>query len=98
MDSAQHIVKLAGAVELVDRTMIELARANPAFRPTIETALIGQPEAILLVEFAGDDARCSCAAARAPGRADGRPGPARQRGRDARRSRRRRCGKCARPA
>ena len=43
------------AVELVDRTMIELARANPAFRPVIEAALIGAPEAILLVEFAGDD-------------------------------------------
>jgi FAD/FMN-containing dehydrogenase/NAD-dependent dihydropyrimidine dehydrogenase PreA subunit len=56
MDSAQHIVKLApSAVELVDRTMIELSRANPAFRPVIETALIGAPEAILLVEFSGDD-------------------------------------------
>ena len=43
------------AVELVDRTMIELSLANPAFRPTIETALIGRPEAILLVEFSGDD-------------------------------------------
>jgi FAD/FMN-containing dehydrogenase/Fe-S oxidoreductase len=56
MDSAQHIVKLGpSAVELVDRTMIELSRANPAFRPTIETALIGAPAAILLVEFSGDD-------------------------------------------
>jgi FAD/FMN-containing dehydrogenase/Fe-S oxidoreductase len=54
MDSAQHIVRLGPtAVELVDRTMIDLARANPAFRPVIETALIGAPEAILLVEFAG---------------------------------------------
>ncbi len=56
MESAQHIVKLKPtAVELVDRTMIELARANPAFRPVIERALIGQPEAILLVEFAGEE-------------------------------------------
>jgi FAD/FMN-containing dehydrogenase/Fe-S oxidoreductase len=56
MDAAQHIVTLApSAVELVDRTMIELARANPAFRPTIETALVGEPEAILLVEFSGND-------------------------------------------
>ncbi len=56
MDSAQHIVKLGpSAVELVDRTMIELARANPAFRPTIEAALIDRPEAILLVEFSGTD-------------------------------------------
>ena len=59
MDSAQHIVGLdPTAVELVDRTMIDLARANPAFRPVIERALksVGgsEPEAILLVEFAGD--------------------------------------------
>jgi FAD/FMN-containing dehydrogenase/Fe-S oxidoreductase len=57
MESAQHIVRLGPtAVELVDRTMIELARDNPAFRPIIERALIGVPEAILLVEFAGGDA------------------------------------------
>ena len=56
MDAAQHIVTLQPtAVELVDRTMIELSRANPAFRPTIEAALIGAPEAILLVEFSGGD-------------------------------------------
>ncbi len=60
MDSAQHIVTLGPvAVELVDRTMIDLARANPMFRPVIDTALTdvgGQPPlAILLVEFAGDD-------------------------------------------
>jgi FAD/FMN-containing dehydrogenase/Fe-S oxidoreductase len=56
MDSAQHIVKLQPtAVELVDRTMIELARANPAFKQVIESALIGAPEAILLVEFSGGD-------------------------------------------
>src|SRR5690606_17897748 len=53
MDSAQHIVTLGpSAVELVDRTMIELARANPAFRKVIETALSselrGAPAAILL--------------------------------------------------
>lgn len=55
MDSAQHIVKLGPtAVELVDRTMIELSLANPAFKPTIETALIGKPAAILLVEFSGN--------------------------------------------
>ncbi|MDO9216352.1 MAG: FAD-linked oxidase C-terminal domain-containing protein, partial [Lacisediminimonas sp.] len=43
------------AVELVDRTMIDLARSNPAFRPVVDGALIGAPEAILLVEFAGDN-------------------------------------------
>jgi len=56
MDAAQHIVKLGPtAVELVDRTMVELALANPAFKPTMQTALIGRPEAILLVEFAGPE-------------------------------------------
>ena len=59
MDSAQHIVKLGPtAVELVDRTMIDLARSNPSFQKTIETALIDPrsptPAAILLVEFSGD--------------------------------------------
>jgi FAD/FMN-containing dehydrogenase/Fe-S oxidoreductase len=60
MDSAQHIVKLGGdgslsAVELVDRTMIELSLQNPAFAPTIRTAIIDQPDAILLVEFSGEN-------------------------------------------
>lgn len=56
MESAQHIVKLKPtAVELVDRTMIELAMENPSFRPVIEKALVGSPAAILLVEFAGQD-------------------------------------------
>ncbi|HEX7939198.1 MAG TPA: FAD-linked oxidase C-terminal domain-containing protein, partial [Gemmatimonadaceae bacterium] len=56
MDAAQHIVKLGPtAVELVDRTMIELSLENPAFRSTIETALIGRPAAILLVEFSGEE-------------------------------------------
>ncbi len=56
MESAQHIVTLGPtAVELVDRTMIELARANPAFRPVIDSALSGAPAAILLVEFSGDE-------------------------------------------
>ncbi|MCI4430109.1 MAG: FAD-binding protein [Burkholderiales bacterium] len=55
MLAAQHIVKLTPtAVELVDRTMIELSLANPAFRATIEAALIGRPAAILLVEFCGE--------------------------------------------
>jgi FAD/FMN-containing dehydrogenase/Fe-S oxidoreductase len=58
MDSAQHIVKLGDgtltAVELVDRTMIELSLQNPAFAPTVRTALMGKPDAILLVEFSGN--------------------------------------------
>jgi FAD/FMN-containing dehydrogenase/Fe-S oxidoreductase len=56
MDMTQHIVRLGPvAVELVDRTMIDLAMSNPAFRPVVEKALVGSPEAVLLVEFAGAD-------------------------------------------
>src|SRR6185312_14551795 len=56
MDATRRLVELGpSAVELVDRTMIDLARDNPAFRPVIERALIGEPQAILLVEFIGDD-------------------------------------------
>jgi len=56
MEYPQHIVKLdPDAVELVDRTMIELARGNRAFEPIVARFIRGAPEAILLVEFAGDD-------------------------------------------
>src|SRR5579871_3848033 len=56
MDAAQHIVKLKPiAVELVDRTMIELARNIDMFRPTIDAFVRGAPDAILLVEFAEDE-------------------------------------------
>jgi FAD/FMN-containing dehydrogenase/Fe-S oxidoreductase len=56
MESAQHIVKLdPDAVELVDRTMIDLARANRTFEPVVRRFVQGEPAAILLVEFAGDD-------------------------------------------
>ncbi len=58
MEAPQHIVTLGpSAVELVDRIMIDLSLANPAFRPTVEAALIGSPAAILLVEFTGEDDR-----------------------------------------
>jgi FAD/FMN-containing dehydrogenase/Fe-S oxidoreductase len=55
MDAAQYIVKLGPvAVEAVDRTMIGLARSNPAFLPIVDRCVKGDPDAILLVEFAGD--------------------------------------------
>jgi FAD/FMN-containing dehydrogenase/Fe-S oxidoreductase len=63
MSAPQHIVKMGGrllsAVELVDKTMIDLSLQNPAFAPTIRTALSphinsGAPAAVLLVEFSGD--------------------------------------------
>jgi FAD/FMN-containing dehydrogenase/Fe-S oxidoreductase len=58
MQLTKQIVELKPvAVELVDRTMIDLARSNPAFAATIDAALVdvlGQKtQAILLVEFAG---------------------------------------------
>ena len=56
MEAAQHIVKLGPiAVELVDRTMIGLARDIAMLRPTLEQFVRGDPEAILLVEFGEDD-------------------------------------------
>jgi FAD/FMN-containing dehydrogenase len=56
MDAAQHIVRLKPiGVELVDRTMIELAREIAIFRPTLEQFVRGTPDAILLVEFGEDD-------------------------------------------
>ena len=56
MALTQHIVKLGpSAVELVDRTMIDLARAIAAFRATVEALVQGEPDAILLVEFSGAD-------------------------------------------
>jgi Fe-S oxidoreductase len=56
MEAPQHIVKLAPtAVELVDRTMIGLARSNAFYRPVVEKFIRGDPDAILLVEFVGED-------------------------------------------
>ena len=55
------------------------ARRIPAFRPIDRRALIGEPDAILLVEFTGDDADAPAATPRAARRADGRPRPAGQR-------------------
>jgi FAD/FMN-containing dehydrogenase/Fe-S oxidoreductase len=56
MDAARHIVKLGPiAVELVDRTMLSLAREIAMFEPTIEAVVHGDPEAILFVEFAEAD-------------------------------------------
>jgi FAD/FMN-containing dehydrogenase/Fe-S oxidoreductase len=55
MALTQHIVKLdPDAVELVDRTMIDLARDIPQYRGIVARFIRGEPEAILLVEFAGE--------------------------------------------
>ena len=57
MDAAQHLVRLKPiAIELVDATMIALAGEIAMFRPTLDAMLSGEPEALLLVEFAEDEA------------------------------------------
>src|SRR6202047_4936516 len=56
MDAAQHLVKLRPiAVELVDRTMLALGREIAMFQPIIATAVRGDPDAVLIVEFAEED-------------------------------------------
>lgn len=56
MDAAQHLVRLKPiAVELVDATLLRLASEIAMFRPTLERFVRGQPEAILLVEFAEEE-------------------------------------------
>ena len=56
MRSTQALVALEPvAVELFDRTMIELSRENPEFAPTMAAHVRGEPGSLLLVEFAGDE-------------------------------------------
>src|SRR3981081_1667703 len=56
MDAAQHLVKLRPiAVELVDRTMLALGREIAMFQSIIATAVRGDPDAVLIVEFAEED-------------------------------------------
>ena len=56
MEATQHIVELnPSAVELVDRTMIDLARDIPIFAGTVDRFVQGEPQAILLVEFSGEE-------------------------------------------
>ncbi len=56
MEATQHLVALGPtAVELVDRTMIELGRRIPALAPSLDAFVRGDPAALLLVEFAEDD-------------------------------------------
>ncbi|MBW0004826.1 MAG: FAD-binding protein, partial [Hyphomicrobiales bacterium] len=57
MDAAQHLVRLKPiAIELVDATMIALASSIAMFKPTLDAFLRGEPEALLVVEFAESEA------------------------------------------
>src|SRR3984957_4242167 len=48
MEATRHIVALdPEAVELVDRTMIDLGRGIPIFRDTIDRMVIGEPEGLM---------------------------------------------------
>jgi FAD/FMN-containing dehydrogenase/Fe-S oxidoreductase len=56
MEASKHLVSLdPEAVELVDRTMIDLGRSIPIYRNTIERILIGEPDSLLIVEFHGQE-------------------------------------------
>ena len=56
MDATQHLVTLGpSAVELVDRTMIDLSRDIPMFVDIVNSFVRGEPDALLLVEFSEDD-------------------------------------------
>jgi FAD/FMN-containing dehydrogenase/Fe-S oxidoreductase len=56
MEAAAPIVALhPAAVELVDATLIELGREIDIFRPVMERYIRGRPEAVLLVEFSGEN-------------------------------------------
>ena len=55
MEATQHLVKLKpSAVELIDRTMLDLSQDISIFRKTVKRYVTGKPEALLLVEFAGN--------------------------------------------
>ncbi|MFP3920872.1 MAG: FAD-binding and (Fe-S)-binding domain-containing protein [Dichotomicrobium sp.] len=56
MEAVQHLVTLDPvAVELVDENMIRLARDIAQFRDTVNQFVRGEPEALLVVEFAEPD-------------------------------------------
>ncbi|BDE08155.1 glycolate oxidase [Vulcanimicrobium alpinum] len=56
MRSTEALVALGPvAVELVDRTMIELSREIAEFAPIMAAYVRGEPGSLLLVEFAGDE-------------------------------------------
>jgi len=56
LDTVQHMVRLApSAVELVDRTVLRLAAERPDFKTVLDSFVVGDPAATLLVEFSRED-------------------------------------------
>jgi FAD/FMN-containing dehydrogenase len=57
MEAAQHLVTLDPTViELVDSTVMNLARQHPVFGATLKRYVRGEPAAVFLIEFAGESA------------------------------------------
>ncbi len=55
MDATQHLVELGPhAVELIDNTMIQLARDIDLYKSSVNEFVRGEPAALLLVEFANE--------------------------------------------
>ena len=56
MQASRHLVALGPeAVELVDRTMIDLGRSIPIYRAAIDRMVMGEPNSLLIVEFHGHE-------------------------------------------
>jgi FAD/FMN-containing dehydrogenase/Fe-S oxidoreductase len=56
MEASRHLVTLdPEAVELVDRTMIDLGRSIAIYRDTIDRIVLGEPDSLLIVEFHGHE-------------------------------------------
>jgi FAD/FMN-containing dehydrogenase/Fe-S oxidoreductase len=56
MELTPAIVALSpSAVELIDPTLLALAREQAQFRAAVDRFVVGEPGALLIVEFAGDD-------------------------------------------
>ncbi len=56
MQATPVIVELQPtAVELIDRTLLEMAQGSPVFGKTLSRFVMGHPNSLLLVEFSGDE-------------------------------------------
>lgn len=56
MEATRHLVELGPtAVELFDRSLLELGRRRDEFRGSIERFVVGDPAALLLVELAAEE-------------------------------------------
>ena len=55
MNAVQHLLALQpNAIELMDHNLLSLAQTNTSFKTVLQQFVQGNPQAILLVEFSGD--------------------------------------------